>query len=89
MKSLIETNFKKAILKEEYIYVIIDINGKEELIINRPENVQEKLNYYLNTYDDCLCLKTNGNISIKSFGHGCKEDIISEVNQYMLRRINT
>lgn len=63
MEKLIEC-FERALKYNKYIYIIVSIFGKEEIIINKPENVEDKLNYYKNSYNEELELKTNTNIKI-------------------------
>jgi len=52
----------------------------EEIIINPPENVQEKIDYYQQAYDDDMKLNMNENIRvIGAFGvEGEKFDFIYE-----------
>jgi len=40
--------------------------GVTEIIIN-TEAIESKVNYYLNAYDDHMCLKTNPNVKVLSW----------------------
>jgi hypothetical protein len=42
----------------KYIYIIVKFeNGQKELIVNQMENMEEKLTYYQNAYDENLVHK--------------------------------
>lgn len=69
MKNL-ESCFEDAKrLGYEYVAVKIDMRGfkKPEIIINKKENFDDKLDYYKNTYDDNLVLKSFNGIRITGF----------------------
>ena len=69
-KEFLIEQFEKAMKDKKCVYVIVNIFGNEEIIINKAENVKSKLEYYKKAYDDNLVLKTNKDIEIVSFGIG-------------------
>lgn len=73
--------------KAKYFGVIILNETGEypqrEIIINTLENMQDgKYNYYINAYDDNLCLKTNRQIRIGGFTYGNDGNSILEDLNY-------
>ena len=81
-KEILIKTLNKAIEDKNYIYVIVSIFGNEEMIINKPENVKSKLEYYKNAYNEDLILKTNKNIEITGFGIGSKIYIQSIISTF-------
>lgn len=73
---------KEALKKEVGIYVMIQAPDceKEEIIINPSCNVEFKMNYYKNAYDDELKLKSFDKIRIVGFGMVTNE-VIEESNK--------
>jgi len=66
-KTEFEQTFNVIIEDESFSYVMIAVEGVakyEELIINPRENFQEKLDYYLKTYDDNMRLVHNSKLGI-------------------------
>jgi hypothetical protein len=63
-----------------YIYVVVSVNGKEEIIINKPYNVADKLDYYKKAYNDNLELISNPKIKIIDFGCRKKDILIKELS---------
>jgi hypothetical protein len=59
-----------------FVIVYVGIAGKEEIIINYPQNVKSKLDYYKVAYNDELCLNTKNDIKITRWSN-CKN--ISEI----------
>ena len=47
------------------VVAVVLPDSKVELIINSQGNLEEKFNYYLEAYDDGMCLKVNPKIRIK------------------------
>lgn len=67
----------------EYVGVVIKMEGfpQTEVIINRFENFEKKLEYYKNTYDENLKHKFAEGISIINYAYGyCFESINEELN---------
>lgn len=80
MKNL-ESCFEDAKrLGYNYVAVKIDMRGfsKPEIIINRKENFDDKLDYYKNTYDENLILKSFNGIRIIDFMYADTFDDIEE-----------
>lgn len=51
-------------------WLVIEVSvygAKPEVIINRKENFQDKLNYYVEAYNNDLTLKANPNVQIVSY----------------------
>lgn len=67
----------------KYIGVKVFIKGyqKEEIIINHKDNFNEKLNYYLTTYDKALDHKYASGISIVKFAYG---DTFAEIEEELM-----
>ena len=47
------------------VVAVVLPNSKPELIINSAGNIEHKFRYYLEAYDENMCIKTNKSISIK------------------------
>ena len=78
MKPLTLENLKRTFerakrLKQKYVFIVVRMKGfkKDEVIINAIENVDEKLNYYMQAYDEELNHKYSNSISIIDFGFSC------------------
>lgn len=69
MDNLIDTLFKAKEQEAKFFMVQIKTAGCSELetIINPIENVDAKINYYENAYDEDLKLKANKDIQIVNF----------------------
>ncbi|WP_312288179.1 hypothetical protein [Terrisporobacter sp.] len=69
-KSKLINCFIKA-LEEKKKFVAVEIETKDskekEIIINPYKNINAKLNYYQNAYDDNLVLKSFNGIKINNF----------------------
>lgn len=70
-KERLEAAFMEAKELGKCVYVDVKFPGGNgaERIINPPENIDVKLDYYKEAYDDNLFLKTNMGIEIVSFGY--------------------
>lgn len=68
MKKYELVNIFVSAIQEEYnyiaVYVQVKYSSKPEIIINSTSNFKEKLEYYVNAYDDDLKLKTCNDIYI-------------------------
>lgn len=53
-----------------YIGVVVKLPNQDrpELIVNLPESMPTKVNYYLNAYNPDLTLKTNPQVQILGYG---------------------
>lgn len=71
-------------LNYKYVAVKIDMQGfaKPEIIINRKENFDDKLEYYLKAYDENLVLKANNGIRIIGFMYSDTFEDIEEDLSY-------
>lgn len=68
----LEKCFESANLaNSKFIGVLVEMRGfeKAELIVNKRENFDKKLEYYKNAYNDDLVLKTFDGIKIVAFIH--------------------
>ena len=83
MDNLIKT-FSMAKSLNLYTFVVVSIFGKEELIINKPENTHNKLEYYKNAYTEMLKLKSNPDIKIVNFGCRKRNVLLMELKDYLL-----
>lgn len=66
----------------QYIAVKIQMDGfeKPEVIINEKENINSKLEYYMNTYDENLIHKHSPGIKIVYYTYGNSfEDIYNTI----------
>lgn len=65
----------------EYVYVVIKNESLEghELIINPKVNIDSKLKYYINAYDENLCLNVNKDIQIIIYGWTMSTSDIDEL----------
>lgn len=75
-KQKLEDRIKSAISKQEYLCIVISIKGNIEYIVNEPKYLQDKLEYYLNAYDDNLKLKTCNTIKIAYIFTGDKDKLL-------------
>lgn len=68
----LEKCFNKAKDFDFLVGVLIEMEGfqKPEVIINLPENIESKLEYYKNTYDENLNHKYAKGIKIVGFTYG-------------------
>ena len=83
-QNLVDTfNKAKEQKKDIAIWVTVPTRNKPEIIIVDRHNLQYKLNYYLNAYDEQLKLKTFSEIRIldvKIFDLGKIEEVLSGKN---------
>jgi hypothetical protein len=66
-KDNLKVVIERGIKYKKYLLIQVSINGAIEFIINKPENLEKKLEYYINAYNDNLELINNKNIKIKYF----------------------
>ena len=68
MKKFELVNMFISAIEQEYKYIVVYVQVKNskspEIIINERSNFKEKLDYYVNAYDDDLKLKACNDISI-------------------------
>lgn len=69
--------------KSNFIGILVEMRGfeKAELIINRKENFDKKLEYYKNAYNNELVLKTFDGIKVVGFTHA---DSLKELETLLL-----
>lgn len=76
-KTELERIFKVGIQNENYSHVCVYVSTPSlpevESIINPRVNMESKLEYYLNAYDDDLKLKANPEITIEDVYLFCTE----------------
>lgn len=72
MKNLINCFTEAKKLNMPYVGVRIRMEGfpEDEFIINKAANIDSKLEYYKNAYNDNLALKFNNNIQIVGMTFG-------------------
>lgn len=83
MKSLNKNSFIEAFTMaknlNQYMFIVIDVYGYEEIIINKPGNTSFQLSYYKNNYNDDLELIENTEIKITNFGCRKKKVLLKEL----------
>ena len=77
MKNL-ESVFLHAKEKDHYVAIIVQMEGfpRKEIIINHPDNIDTKLEYYKKTYDKDLKHKYADGIKITGVAVGASFDRI-------------
>jgi hypothetical protein len=77
MKNL-ENIFAHAKEKDHYVAIVVEMAGfpRKEIIINHPDNIDSKLEYYKKTYDKDLNHKYADGIKITGVAVGASFDKI-------------
>lgn len=75
-KTRIPEAFETArIEKQPYVFVKIDAEGIEEVIVIPEKSFDAKEKFYLNAYDDNLAHVMNKNVKIIQIGYGNKDNL--------------
>ena len=61
--------------EDSFLIVVVSIDGKKEMIVNKLENAKSKIEYYANAYNDDLTLKNNNKIKIVAYQISNKIDM--------------
>jgi len=75
--------FDTAILTEQPIMILFEINNTVEIQLNHTDNLQSKIEYILSVYDDELVNTKASNVKIIDFFTDVKSELLKIAEKYL------